>query len=86
MVRSHISSNKGSSERSEEEVTEVKEGLLKNIKETDTRLQTFKSDMETNMDSKIEDIKIDSDILDKQIKYLSRLVRILLNHVSKSTK
>ncbi|CAC5372667.1 unnamed protein product [Mytilus coruscus] len=86
MVRSHISSNKGSSERFEEEVTEVKEGLVKNIKETETRLQTFKYDMETNMDSKIEDIKIDSDILDKQIKYLSRLVRILLNHVSKSTK
>lgn len=86
IVRSYTSTSKSLTDQLSGEIKDIESDLYQRLKQSDAGICKLKLDFESMYNSKMEDKKVKNDIIDKQVKYLSRQVKILLFHVKKNAK
>ena len=81
-----MSTSKSLTDQLSGEIKDIESDLYQRLKQSDAGICKLKLDFESMYNSKMEDKKVKNDIIDKQVKYLSRQVKILLFHVKKNAK
>lgn len=86
IVRSYTTTCKSLADQLSDEIKSIEADLKQRLKKNDVSMRKLQLDLDKMFKSKLDDKTVKDDLIDKQVKYLARQVKILSFHVGKKSK